>query len=105
MADYGGEMMKRLGLNFKSIFQSDTNGFYMEYCWHSQNYIVQNGRPRHITPREAARIQGYPDSYKLLPNKNAVYKQMGNGVSVPVIKAVITDLFENNDVSNLIACQ
>lgn len=61
--------------------------------------IVQNGRPRHITPREAARIQGYPDSYKLLDNDNAVYKQMGNGVSVPVIQAVITDYFKNNKIN------
>ena len=58
--------------------------------------VVQNGFPRKITPRESARLQGFPDSYKLLENDNAVYKQMGNAVSVPVIKAVISDLIENN---------
>lgn len=58
--------------------------------------IVQNGRIRKLTPRECARLQGFPDSYKLLDNDNAVYKQMGNAVSVPVIEAVVSDLIENN---------
>jgi DNA (cytosine-5)-methyltransferase 1 len=58
--------------------------------------IVQNGIPRRLTPRECARLQGFPDSYKLLDNSNAVYKQMGNAVSVPVVKAVVLDLLENN---------
>lgn len=58
--------------------------------------IVQNNIPRRLTPRECARLQGYPDSYRLLDDDNAVYKQMGNGVSVPVIKSVIKDLLSNN---------
>ena len=58
--------------------------------------IVQNNIPRRITPRECARLQGYPESYKLLDNDNAVYKQMGNGVSVPVVKAVLSDFIEHN---------
>ena len=62
--------------------------------------IVQNGRPRKLTPRECARLQGFPDTYKLLNNDNAVYKQMGNAVSVPVIEAVITDLINNNNLFN-----
>ena len=58
--------------------------------------VVQNNIPRKITPRECARLQGYPDSYRLLENDNAVYKQMGNGVSVPVVKAVLLDFISNN---------
>lgn len=58
--------------------------------------IVQKNTPRRITPRECARLQGYPDSYKLLNDDAAVYKQMGNAVSVPVIKAVLLDLLSNN---------
>lgn len=60
--------------------------------------VIQDGRPRHITPREAARIQGYPDTYKLIEDDNAVYKQMGNGVSVPVIQAVMTDYLQHNTI-------
>lgn len=58
--------------------------------------VVQNNIPRRITPRECARLQGYPESYKLLDDDNAIYKQMGNGVSVPVIKAVLSDFIEHN---------
>ena len=58
--------------------------------------VVQNNIPRRITPRECARLQGYPDSYKLLDNDKAVYKQMGNAVSVPVVKAVLYDLLTYN---------
>jgi DNA (cytosine-5)-methyltransferase 1 len=58
--------------------------------------IIQNNIARRITPRECARLQGYPDSYKLLENDNAVYKQMGNGVSVPVVKAVLLDFITHN---------
>ncbi len=58
--------------------------------------IIQNGKARRLTPRECARLQGFPETYKLLENDNAVYKQMGNAVSVPVIEALTNDLLENN---------
>lgn len=58
--------------------------------------VVQNGIARRLTPRECARLQGFPDTYKLLDNDSAVYKQMGNAVSVPVIAALMTDLAEQN---------
>ncbi len=60
--------------------------------------VVQNGRPRRITPREAARIQGYPDSYKIHPNDTVAYRQFGNAVAVPVVEKVLTDLFSNNEL-------
>jgi len=58
--------------------------------------IVQNGLPRRITPRECARLQGFPEEFILNPNDTAAYRQFGNSVTVPVVKAVLTDLFENN---------
>ncbi len=58
--------------------------------------IVVNNIPRRITPREAARIQGYPDTFKIHPNDNAAYRQFGNAVSVPVIKAVLLDFIQKN---------
>ena len=44
---------------------------------------------RKLTPRECARIQGFPLNYQL-PElaDSALYKQFGNSVSVPVIEAV-----------------
>ncbi|HAS6333727.1 TPA: DNA (cytosine-5-)-methyltransferase [Vibrio vulnificus] len=58
--------------------------------------VVQNNIARRLTPRECARLQGYPETYKLINDDNAVYKQMGNGVSVPVIKHVIKDFFHQH---------
>ena len=63
--------------------------------------VIQNNRPRHITPRECARIQGFPDSFVVNPDKAFAYKQFGNSVSVPVIEAVLSDFLEQNaDVLN-----
>lgn len=61
--------------------------------------IVQNGKPRRITPRECARLQGFPDSYILHPNDNAAYKQFGNAVTVPVIQAIVEDFIKNNSIT------
>lgn len=63
--------------------------------------IIQNNRARHITPRECARLQGFPDSFKLHPIDAWAYKQFGNSVSVPVIEAVFDEFIKNNrDVLN-----
>lgn len=44
---------------------------------------------RKMTPREWARLQGYPDSFDLSAVADGhLYKQLGNSVSVPVIKAI-----------------
>jgi DNA (cytosine-5)-methyltransferase 1 len=58
--------------------------------------IVDELGPRRITVREAARLQGFPDSFKIHPNDNAAYHQFGNSVSVPVISKVLSNVFENN---------
>jgi DNA (cytosine-5)-methyltransferase 1 len=58
--------------------------------------IVQNNTPRRITPRECARLQGFPDSFICNPNDDFAYKQFGNSVSVPVIREVLCDFFSNN---------
>lgn len=58
--------------------------------------IIQHNRARRITPRECARLQGFPDSFIVNPNDVSAYKQFGNSVSVPVIEAVISDFIEQN---------
>lgn len=46
-------------------------------------------RPRKLTPREAARIQGFPESFHISSVSTAqAYKQFGNSVAVPVIDAI-----------------
>lgn len=52
----------------------------------------ENKNPRKITPREAARLQGFPDSFKIEVSDVQAYKQFGNSVAVPVIAAVAEKL-------------
>ena len=56
---------------------------------------------RRMTPREWARLQGFPDNFKLVVADTHLYKQFGNSVTVPVIEAIaeqIRDYLENKKV-------
>ncbi|PKO41673.1 MAG: DNA (cytosine-5-)-methyltransferase [Betaproteobacteria bacterium HGW-Betaproteobacteria-3] len=44
--------------------------------------------PRRLTPRECARLMGFPDSFKISVSDMRAYKQFGNSVVVPVMEAV-----------------
>lgn len=57
----------------------------------SYNYLLVNGE-RRLTPREMFRLQGFPDSYKIIPNDTQARKQAGNAVPVNIVKAVILKL-------------
>ncbi|EFU78298.1 DNA cytosine methyltransferase [Lactobacillus iners] len=50
-------------------------------------YLI-NGQTRRLHPRECARIMGFPDSFKLNPNMNQAYKQLGNSVVVDVLQLI-----------------
>ena len=53
--------------------------------------LVARGKkknPRRLTPRECARLMGFDDSFKIVVSDTQAYKQFGNSVVVPVIKAV-----------------
>ena len=58
--------------------------------------VIQHNRARHITPRECARLQGFPDTFRLHPSDAWSYQQFGNSVSVPVVKAVFDDFLRNS---------
>jgi DNA (cytosine-5)-methyltransferase 1 len=49
---------------------------------------VVGSRRRRITPREAARLQGIPETYELHANDAVAYKQLGNGVNVGAVEHV-----------------
>lgn len=57
--------------------------------------IYHQNRVRKITPREAARLQGFPDNFILHPDDNKAYYQLGNSVSINVVKAVAQELILN----------
>ena len=53
----------------------------------SYNYLVVNGK-RRLTPREMLRLQGFPDSFKIVVSDTQARKQAGNSVVIPKIEAV-----------------
>jgi len=49
---------------------------------------------RRMTPREWARLQGFPDNYRIICSDAQAYKQFGNSVAVPAVKAVAKQLLK-----------
>lgn len=45
-------------------------------------------RPRKLTPRECARLMGFPDTFRIPVSDTQAYRQFGNSVVMPVIRAV-----------------
>lgn len=67
----------------------------------SEILIEQNGKnPRKLTPREAARLQGFPDEFIIPVSDSQAYKQFGNSVAVPVINAIAEKIIEILDKNN-----
>lgn len=66
----------------------------------SEILIEQQGKnPRKLTPREAARLQGFPDEFIIPVSDAKAYKQFGNSVAVPVVHAVAEQIIRVLDVS------
>ena len=62
-----------------------------------QSIIIIQGksvRSRLLSPREAARLMGLPDSYKLPKNYNEAYHLAGDGVVVPVVRFLAANILE-----------
>lgn len=49
---------------------------------------------RKMTPREWARLQGFPDTFKIVVSDAQAYKQFGNSVAVPAIQATAEKIIE-----------
>ncbi|WP_241016802.1 MULTISPECIES: DNA cytosine methyltransferase [Providencia] len=47
---------------------------------------------RKMTPREWARLQGFPDEYEIVVSDAQAYKQFGNSVAVPVVQAIAKEI-------------
>jgi len=63
--------------------------------------IPQPGKnPRMLTPRECARLQGFPEDYIMHKSKSAAYKQFGNAVTVPVVERIAENILISLGLSN-----
>ncbi len=57
--------------------------------------IPQPGKnPRKLTPRECARLQGFPENFNLPASDAAAYRQFGNAVPVPVVMSITEAIIE-----------
>lgn len=91
--------------NYKKKHQAAGNGFGFglvtpdsvtrtlsaRYYKDGSEILVSQGskkNPRRLTPRECARLMGFPDSLRIPVSDTRAYKQFGNSVVVPVIGAV-----------------
>lgn len=62
----------------------------------SEILIPQNKiNPRRLTPKECARLQGFPDNFQIPVSDTQAYKQFGNSVTVPLIQAVGKELVKS----------
>ena len=60
----------------------------------SYNYLLVYG-VRRLTPRENLRLQGFPDTFKIVVTDGEVRRQAGNGVTIPVIEAVARQMIRS----------
>lgn len=88
------ERNKSLGKGFGySLFNNNspyTNTISARYYKDGSEILIQNEgkNPRKLTPREACRLQGFGDDFKIVVSDPQAYKQFGNSVCVPLITQV-----------------
>lgn len=75
-----------------------TNTLSARYYKDGSEILIDRGgqkNPRMLTPREAARLQGFPESFEIPVSKNQAYRQFGNAVSVNVVREIAKVLVKN----------
>jgi DNA (cytosine-5)-methyltransferase 1 len=60
----------------------------------SEILIAQRNRknPRRLTPRECARLMGFPSDFKIPVSDTQAYRQFGNSVVVPIVEAIASEV-------------
>lgn len=73
-----------------------TNTISARYYKDGSEILIYQGdkNPRKITPREALRLQGFPEQFIIPVSDTQAYKQFGNSVSVPVVYAIAGEIFK-----------
>lgn len=63
-------------------------------------YLV-NGKVRKLTPRECLRVQGFPETFTFPVSDAQAYKQLGNSVAIPVLKSILKNICELEELKNM----
>jgi DNA (cytosine-5)-methyltransferase 1 len=60
-------------------------------------YLI-NGKVRKLTPRECARVMGFPEAFEIPVTKHQAYTQFGNSVAIPVLKSIFGEIKSINHI-------
>ena len=74
-----------------------TNTISARYYKDGSEILIDQGKyknPRKLTPREACRLQGFPDDFCIPVSDTQAYKQFGNSVAVPVIHEIAKNIIK-----------
>lgn len=90
-------LQKGNGFGFSSFTESSpyTSTISARYYKDGSEILIEqkDANPRKLTPKEAARLQGYDSTRFSIPvSDNQAYKQFGNSVSIPVIQTVFSEI-------------
>lgn len=84
--------LKGNGFGFGLVTASDVSRtLSARYFKDGSEILVSRGkgkRPRRLTPRECARLMGFPDSFEIPVSDTQAYRQFGNSVVMPVMREV-----------------
>lgn len=72
-------------------FDGVTRTLSARYYKDGSEILINQGEgknPRRLTPRECARLQGYPEDFKITVSDTRAYKQFGNSVVVPLVTSI-----------------
>ncbi len=92
------------GYGLVNANSSYTNTISARYYKDGSEILVEqkDKNPRKLTPREAARLQGFPEAYNISAvSDNQLYKQFGNSVCVPVIEKIAEEMKESLEMASL----
>ena len=84
------------GFGFGLVGPKDTaRTLSARYYKDGSEILIRRGprsNPRRLTPRECARLMGFPDTWRIPVSDTQAYRQFGNSVVVPVVQAVAQTL-------------
>ncbi len=90
-------LARRTGFTaFEADLTKPANTLVSRYYKDGKECLIpqQGANPRKLTPRECARLQGYPEEFVPHPSVAQVYRQFGNSVAVPVLEKIGKEILE-----------
>lgn len=85
--------------------ESTTRTLSARYHKDGSEILIPQGEgenPRRLTPRECARLQGFPETFKIEVSDTAAYKQFGNSVAVPVVQLIAANIIHAIETDQIV---